>query len=79
MPHLNAPEPDRPCLTIVKLQSEGRLQRGDLMDSRRLGRVTVASIDSINTLTVKAITGKYYRISGLMIGANTRVVTSAPG
>lgn len=78
MPHPTAPELVQPSLAIVKLQSEGRLQRGDQMDSNRLGRVTVASIDSINTLTVKALDGKYYRISGLRIGANTRVVSSSP-
>lgn len=61
-------------LKLVKLKNEGRLTKDDIIEDSRLGVCFVVSIDSINTITVKNVDGKYYRISGLVIGSDTRIV-----
>lgn len=61
---------------LVKLQTEGRLRIGDLVATLRLGVCTVTAIHAVNTIDVRAVDGRHYRLTGLSFGAGTRMVES---
>jgi hypothetical protein len=60
------------CIRLVKLQTEGRLQNGDIVETVRLGQCEVAHIQTAQSILVKDKAGKYFNISGL--GFNARLV-----
>lgn len=62
------------CIKLVKLKTEGRLQKGDIVETARLGRCEVALIQSPFSICVKAASGQHYNISGL--GFKARMVTN---
>ena len=65
------------CVRLVHLQTEGRLSRGDQVETSRLGVCEVAWIDSVHAITVKNPAGALFRIDGISFGSNTRMETSA--
>ncbi len=66
-------------IRLVQLKQEGRLQRGDKVETQRLGICEVATIESFHTITVKSTAGQYFRLSGLAFGDDTRVEETARG
>lgn len=63
-------------LKIEKLKKEGALQSGDSVSTARLGTCSVVTIESMHTITVKDRAGNYFRISGLSLGADTKMVST---
>lgn len=61
-------------IKLVKLQKEGRLQKGDVVETSHLGMCEVSHIQSADTVCVKSAEGLYFTLSGL--GFNARVVDS---
>lgn len=62
---------------LIKLQKEGSLKTGDTVATSRLGECTVATIESTHTITVRDAVGKYFRLSGLSFGSDTRMIGGA--
>lgn len=63
-------------IKLEKLQTEGRLQCGDRVSTPRLGSCEVATIESVHTITVKNDAGQHFRLSGLSLGAGTKMVST---
>lgn len=61
-------------IRLVKLQTEGRLRSGDLIETLRLGVCTVSHIQSTDTICVKDVTGRFFTLSG--IGFKGRMVST---
>lgn len=61
--------------TIIKLKKEGSLSRGDTISTPQLGTCRVIAIQSINTIDVETVNGKNYRLSGVCLGPDARIVT----
>lgn len=66
-------------IRLVQLKQQGRLQRGDKVETRRLGVCEVATIESFHTITVKTSVGQYFRLSGLAFGDDARIEETAHG
>lgn len=61
------------CIRLVKLKTEGRLQKGDIIETLKTGKCVVELIQTAQSIVVKSAAGKYFNISGLALEA--RVVT----
>ena len=58
-------EPVKPGhIKLVKLQREGVLQSGDVVETAKLGQCTVAFIRSGDSICVKRPDGSYFNLSG---------------
>lgn len=73
---MNAKPVEAGMIRLVQLKQEGRLQRGDKVETHRLGVCEVQTIESAHTITVRSADGRCYRLSGLGLGADARVVAS---
>lgn len=62
-------------IRLVHLQQEGRLQKGDTVETARLGKCKVAYIQSSDSICVTSADGKYFTLSGF--GFNARMVSAA--
>ena len=54
---------------LLKLAKEGRLSRGDVVGTKRLGACYVVEIHGLGTIDVRQPSGKRYRLTGLDFGA----------
>lgn len=54
---------------MVKLKTEGRLQAGDIVETARLGKCSVAYIQTSDSICVKDSKGKYFNLSGFGFNA----------
>lgn len=62
------------CIRLVKLQEEGRLQKGDIVETARLGQCKVAHIQSPDSICVITADKRYFNLSGL--GFKARMATA---
>lgn len=71
MVHTTPTEPVQPgCIRLVKLKSEGRLQKGDIIETARLGKCEVVYIQAPHSICVKSADGRFFNISGLGFSVN---------
>ena len=56
-------------IRLIQLKVQGRLQKGDIIETARLGRCVVAYIQTAQSICVKSADGKYFNISGLDFNA----------
>lgn len=67
-------EPLQPgCVRLVKLAREGRLAKGDIVETARLGACVVQRIHSTSTLDVMDGNGNFFRLRGISFGADARM------
>lgn len=63
-------------IKLLKLKTEGRLQKGDSLETPRLGVCSVVTIESVHTITVRSIAGKLFRLSGLSFGPGAKMAST---
>jgi hypothetical protein len=63
-------------LRLLHLQSQGRLQEGDTLETSDLGRCTVTIVKSFDSIVVTNLAGKLFNISGLNCDAKLVQATS---
>lgn len=63
-------------LRLLHLQSQGRLQKGDTIETSHLGRCTITVIKSFDSILVRNLDGKLFNISGLNF--NAQLVPATP-
>ena len=73
------PPVEQGMIRLVQLKQQGRLQRGDKVETRCLGVCEVATIESFHTITVKSSDGRCFRLSGLAFGDGAQVEETVHG
>ena len=61
-------------ITLIKLQQEGKLQKGDCIFTKTLGNCTVVSIHSSSEIQVVDCMNNFYTLSGINFGSDARMV-----
>ncbi|MDF2461893.1 MAG: hypothetical protein K0Q43_128 [Ramlibacter sp.] len=64
-------------IKIVRLAKEGRLARGDLVETATLGTCEVTGISSVDSLTVKAYDGSRHELTGIGWASRARLVETS--
>ena len=63
-------EPVKPgYIKLVQLKTEGKLQKGDKVETQHLGVCEVTCIQSADSIVVKNAAGKYFNLSGFGFSA----------